>query len=326
MINKKNKEISLFIYPTYRCLDNCSFCFIKPALRKKPNELSLDEIKANLSYFEKKYQLRDIVLVGGEPFLYKDIIPLMEFLWDRYILKQKTKGFLIATSALKCSSIEFTRYLKKFFKSDSNISSCLQISLNSFSPKDRFFKQKKSAILNLAKEKISVRYILVFTRYNMEDIKKATDFLIDVFLNYYSNLNSRNFVVELRIPFNPINLVSNKKRKFVPEASVFLKSFQDVSSLFLKNHVLIGIRNIPFCYLKEYNRAVLGNIYKTNAKMLIARINKWRQLDKALVSSYNSEKWGIQKKCDPCRFREKCNGIDPIFIKKIKYPSLKPFL
>ena len=71
MINK-NKQTSLFIYPTYVCSNNCNFCFIDPKLRKRSNDLSLKDKQFVINLHEianklcRKYKIR-LLLTGVAP-------------------------------------------------------------------------------------------------------------------------------------------------------------------------------------------------------------------------------------------------------------------
>jgi len=326
-MNKKNKRVSLFIYPTYRCLGNCVFCFINPELRKKSNDLTLNEIKKNINYFKKKYLINDLALLGGEPFLYEDFIPLMNFLSDNYLFNSKVRNLIIATEALKCSSVIFTNYLANFFNFNPNSRSCFHISLNNFCKEDRFFNQRKIAILNLAKKKFPVRFILLFTKDNLEAIKNGADFLATIFSKYYLNLApySYNFIIELRLPFNPND---NKSELFVPDPDRFLETFHSISNLFFEKQIPLALRNIPLCYLEIKNLENFNEMYfiKTDVTETIIRIDKKNQLGQAKISSYSNENWSLQKECSLCFFKNKCNGVSSIYIKKFKYPLLRPFI
>ncbi|MBU1177451.1 radical SAM protein [Patescibacteria group bacterium] len=322
----KDKQISLFIYPTYVCLGNCKFCFIDPKLRISKNDLTLNEIKNNVSYFFRKYLIKDLVLVGGEPLIYKNIIPLMDFLGNNYFQNSKIKSFIIASEALRCSSDEFINYLSKFFNSDLDFYSAFQISLNNFYPEDKFFKQRKKAILNLARNKFRVRFIPVFTKTNLKAINDGIEFLTKVFSKYYLNSSFDIFAIEPRLPFLPNNTKNINNKLFVSHPDYFFKTFNNICNLFFKKNIPFTLRNIPLCYLNKKHIKNLDTIYKkTNVTRTVVRIDKHHQLNKAMINSYNDNCWSLQKECNNCYLKDKCNGIDIRYIKKFKYPKLKPF-
>ena len=325
MINK-TKQTSLFIYPTYVCSNNCNFCFIDPKLRKRSNDLSLKEIKDNIAYFEKKHLIKDLVLVGGDPLLHKEIIPLMDFLEYNYFRNSKIKSLIIASEALRCSSDKFIDYLVRYSKLNPDFYLALQISLNIFSIKDKFFKQRKKAILNLAKKKINVRFIIVFTKDNIEKINNSIEFLIKIFSKYYLESSFEIFSIEPRLPFLPKNIKDINSELFIPDSDIFLKTFNEACDLFLKNNISFTLRNIPLCYLNKNNIENLDKTYnKISVTKKVIRIDKHHQLNKSIISSYNDDYWSLQKKCDNCYLKDKCNGVDIKYIKEFKYPNLKPF-
>jgi len=173
----------------------------------------------------------------------------MDFLGDNYLFNSKAKSLMIATEALKCSSVKFTDYLVKFFNSGFGFYSCFHISLNKFYQRDKFFNQRKGAILNLASRKLPVRFILLFTKNNLEAVKNAANFLATIFSKYYSNSApySYNFIIELRLLLNPDG---NKSELFIPDPDCFSKTSHHVSDLFFEKQIPLALRNIPICYLK----------------------------------------------------------------------------
>ena len=322
------KESIVFIYPTYVCSNNCNFCFIDPKLRKRSNDLSLKEIKDNIAYFEKKHLIKDLVLVGGDPLLHKEIIPLMDFLEDNYFRNSKIKKFVLCTEGLKCSSMKFVNYLAKFFTFNNlNLGSYIHISLNNFYLEDKFFKQRKQAILNLAKKKINTRFIIVFTKDNVKKIENISKFLTIIFDKYYSKLTHRSFLIELRLPFN---LKGKKNELFVPCSDDFLKTLNESCDLFLKKNIPFTLRNIPLCYLEKNNLKILNKLNRTYKKSYVdekvIRIDKHHQLKSAGIGTYSDKKWKVQKECSICDLKKECNGINKrVYIEKFKYPNLKPF-
>ena len=267
-MNNNKKEIALFIYPTYKCPNNCSFCFID-SKSKDNSDLTLKEIKKNILFFKKKYSIRELALTGGEPLFYKNIIPLIDLLFYH----SGTRFFIIASDISRCYSSDFVNYLIKSFNSVPNIYSCFHISLNNFHSKDKFFKKKKKAIINLAKNKLNVRFIVVFAKNGINEIEKNIDFLTDIFLQYYSNHTNHNFVIELRLPFNVRDARNNEL--FTLSSDYFIKRFQFVCNLFLERQIPFTLRNIPLCYFKTRESKILKKIYKKSdvAKKII-RIDK----------------------------------------------------
>ncbi|MDR0983066.1 MAG: radical SAM protein [Culturomica sp.] len=76
----KTKNVKLktfYIHLTYRCNLNCSYCYNKSIRTTNVNEISINEWKKIIDKIAPYASL--IVLTGGECFLYKDILPLLEY-------------------------------------------------------------------------------------------------------------------------------------------------------------------------------------------------------------------------------------------------------
>ena len=65
---------------TYRCNNNCEFCFADSEYQKK--EISLDELNQLLPFLHS-FKRESIRLVGGEPTLNPDFIEIMNFLFQQ---------------------------------------------------------------------------------------------------------------------------------------------------------------------------------------------------------------------------------------------------
>jgi organic radical activating enzyme len=86
------------LYLTHKCKRGCPFCFARKVLKAADdvNEiLTLEEIEKFLDHF--KCEIRDIGLLGGEPFQYPRLIDVIELLKSRHI---HAKIFTSATDPL----------------------------------------------------------------------------------------------------------------------------------------------------------------------------------------------------------------------------------
>lgn len=102
------------LYLTHKCKRGCPFCFARKVLKAADNVnevLTLEEIETFLDHFEG--QIRDIGLLGGEPFQYPKLIKVVELLQRRHI---HIKIFTSATDPLpegledfdcKCGCLNF---------------------------------------------------------------------------------------------------------------------------------------------------------------------------------------------------------------------------
>lgn len=78
LLFKRGCQVSLFI--TYSCNFNCPYCGASLPSGKQPHgrESTIEEWKEFINKFPTK--IKEFYVSGGEPTLYKDFIPLVEFL------------------------------------------------------------------------------------------------------------------------------------------------------------------------------------------------------------------------------------------------------
>ena len=316
--NIKKEKISLFIYPTYHCLGNCLFCYLDTNAKLDRKELMLSDIKENIVLLEKKYSIDDVVVMGGEPLLWNEINSFLEFMSSDFF-KSEQAGLIISTEALQYSSPKLANYFKEIsFRRKPHFR--LQVPINHFRTDKKVIKQRKEAIINLAQRKIPVRYILFFCNDKSKSIEDTTDFLKNIYLNYYKDSKS-SFFIELRVPFNfyfPI---------FASPWKQFGESFLNVSNVIIDNNIPLLLRNIPFCYLnrKELSFFLKFNFRKRRALKYV-KINKKGLLKFPIkIEPYDTNRHGLSLECVECALKNRCNGIDPIYIKNFNYQGLKPF-
>jgi len=76
------RGLSIELFLTFRCNEDCSYCNLKLATGKiQSKESTLDQWKEFIINFPVK--LKEVRLCGGEALLYKDIIPFIHWLLDR---------------------------------------------------------------------------------------------------------------------------------------------------------------------------------------------------------------------------------------------------
>lgn len=98
---------------TEKCTLKCAKCNMFMPYFKKPENYKLDCIKKDLdSYFQIVDYVRDLNLLGGEPFLYPEFIQLIEYIGDKYI--NRIKRIEIFTNATIIPSKELLAVMKKF--------------------------------------------------------------------------------------------------------------------------------------------------------------------------------------------------------------------
>ena len=91
---------------TEKCTLKCEKCNMFMPYFKQPKDYSIDYIKRDLdSYFNVVDYVRDLNLLGGEPFLYPEFTQVLEYISEKYIDKIKrieifTNGTLIPSEKL----------------------------------------------------------------------------------------------------------------------------------------------------------------------------------------------------------------------------------
>ena len=81
LLRRLKKGNRHYIFPTLRCNLDCDYCFNKSVpVRKKYSEMKFMDWKQIIDSWEN---VQEIFLSGGEPFIYPDILPLLEYLIDK---------------------------------------------------------------------------------------------------------------------------------------------------------------------------------------------------------------------------------------------------
>jgi MoaA/NifB/PqqE/SkfB family radical SAM enzyme len=73
---RSSLPINITLFITLRCNAMCSFCNLKQILNTRVREMTLDEIKEFINHVKSRKP--SFILFGGEPFLRKDILGILE--------------------------------------------------------------------------------------------------------------------------------------------------------------------------------------------------------------------------------------------------------
>jgi len=102
-------NLYLSVVATNKCQCDCPYCI--NSLTDKSLELPLEKAKANISKAVGELGIKEAVILGGEPTLYKDLIPLIQFLKKESGLRKV--GF--TTNGIKLKDDD---YLKSLLETD----------------------------------------------------------------------------------------------------------------------------------------------------------------------------------------------------------------
>jgi MoaA/NifB/PqqE/SkfB family radical SAM enzyme len=236
------------IYPTMICNYNCSFCYYK-YMTVRPTK-SLQELKVLLKNWKEVYELEAVDITGGEPTIYSDIVPLVEFC---------SSIDLKPTIITNGSRPELIKDLKEAGIDDFLVSIHGTNKIhNRMSDNTKAHAKVLQFIEELSKFNIPYRINCVVTKWNMENLP---DFAKEIL-----TWNYRPKMLNL-ILFNPhpgtlwsdkINVEFQAKYS---EASVWIKQFIDI----VNEEIWTNVRYIPLCFMKNYEHHVtnfLQNIYE----------------------------------------------------------------
>lgn len=94
---------------TERCNLRCSYCMPEEGIQLTRSEdcLSFEELKRISSLFVKSAGIRKIRLTGGEPTIYKNLIPLLDFL-------QELRVHGLETIAMTTNGLTLKRFSKVY--------------------------------------------------------------------------------------------------------------------------------------------------------------------------------------------------------------------
>jgi MoaA/NifB/PqqE/SkfB family radical SAM enzyme len=96
----------------YNCNDDCNFCFNKELLNRTPL-MTLDETRENYEHIMKRFDIRNIIISGGEPSLHPDFWRLMVFFY--YKIDHSIRPAL-NTNGILFSNTKLTEKLAKLIR------------------------------------------------------------------------------------------------------------------------------------------------------------------------------------------------------------------
>lgn len=274
------------------CNYKCFFCYYKSKLNELTN---FDEIKKRI---DKLYQLgcREFDLSGGESSIHPDFFKILEYLNSLNVkISMLSNGYFFSKfeNLEKAKNLGLSEILFSVHSVDEVHDEIVG--------KSGAFEKILKAILNAKKLNLKIRINSTITNKNLHLIdNKFFDFIekIQPFelnflpLNYFDE-NTESYNIDYENLLKPI------------------KNFIDKSSI-----KLINVRYVPFCYMKGYEKNVVGyyqhifDIYDWNiAYYHYKESNKENLLNLAKNSRiYNYNK---SNKCLKCKYFYICDGIEP---------------
>ncbi len=178
IINRKDLDFSNFRLSapldlnynvTFRCNRKCIYCYAENEFAPKMEELSLNRLKEILDEAEK-LKVNGIIFAGGEPFLRKDFLEILEYTIQNGI------SYCISTKAHL--NKEVCKRLKEIGveKIQVSIDSIEKEEANFLTGSNDFYSEILDTVKNLANEGLKIRIKSVVTRYNIKGIPSLITF------------------------------------------------------------------------------------------------------------------------------------------------------
>lgn len=294
-MNDKGKVVFAEIKPTYRCNQFCPFCIWES--RKKIDNMSKNEIKANLSYIADVLQPSCIILSGGEP----TILPTKEFILSSISEIESVREFHLHTNATNISKIDYSLLEAVASKRSASIgihghNKEIHESITGVS---RSFDRVLKGITILHDAGYSLRAAVILCKQNFESINEITEFLL-----------SNDFdAVELRLPFLGIGIkpesIFVKYDRLESILACWMESFIENSKVLLLASGALCFGKIPLnSYINDNEFHFFDKLHQLGAHSISHSqiISVWPDVYK----DYRKI-----SKCKQCVFDIFCTGFSP---------------
>ena len=275
-----------------KCNSNCCFCADSAEVRNQPD---FDYSKLIYDLEENRKKFDSLIISGGEPTIYKNILKYINYAKD--ICKYKritltTNGFLLA----------YDSFTDKLIKNgiDSFIISFIASNKKTYDTVTKVkgsFKYATKALSNLKKRNQEVRINIVPHKLNYKDIEKTIEFLI------------KQKVDSIQISFmDPIgsSVVNNKSTLAVTYTKLmpYIKTAFKIANKLDFNKLYI--ENFPICIAKDF----------------IDNISDLKKPDEN-KDYYNACKTKPEK-CKKCSYFNVCDGIWKAYLEQFGDEEIKP--
>jgi len=223
-----SKPATVMIYVTHACNSRCKFCTLNG--KRNPNELGTEEWKKIFFSLKEWLGYYYLNLMGGEPFLRKDLFEIANFASENgAIVDITTNGFLINKKIVK--KIAASGISKIIFSLDG-----MNPETHDWLRQPGFFDKVISAIDELKNENINITLNTVINKCNMDQLEDL------VMFTHRNNLNGIRF-----IELQDIELMTQEmKRKVLPNDKKKIKAVMDNLILLKKNGypIMNSVKNL----------------------------------------------------------------------------------
>ena len=315
---------------TYKCNDECRFCFNKAHINKSP-EMSLEEIKENYYYVKEKYNIKGVIISGGEPACHTEFWGMMDFFYNE--VGEEIMPSL-NTNSVAFADKKMANKLRDFLTAAKSMRKCLSLSLSTIEGRGTDIEKKKlkgikNAILACLHSNTYVVVIVMVSKKNYSELPNILDYLIGIVNDYNKKTNnSKRIDIQLRMPYigkeylteeQHIDGVPKNFSKVKPGIVNFIKKALNSNVIYLK------LYNIPLCLINdEVPIHKLKKKYEVLPTEVRMKINFMKQKDKIKPGLFHGDAV-LLKYCVNCLYKSECNKIQKEYITRSIIPNLVPF-
>lgn len=303
-----NKFKSVYFAITNKCNLSCEFC----SMRSNPYvseemDLNIDDIKNKVIPKIKSFNPKNILITGGEPFIRKDIIELIDLIHSEI----KSSELILQSNGLLITEDIINKLSGKINQ--------IEISIENLFEDDGLYK-RMTKVFDLLKEKdISMSFSFVVDNKNKIYIKDAIDIVVKYDANFlmrlvspagealYNNVGYLSDQEVLTLYREIISYIIEKNYSETKLMSLLLThilpkkscgAYGDVLSIYPSGETFM-------CPTLCEDKFSLGNIIENSSNELITNLNEKLQdseiKDLLIVDNI--------KECEECEVKNFCTGI-----------------
>ncbi len=232
----KQKTFKLFqVHITYKCNKSCDYCYASSLKEDYAKDMSLEDFKTLLNWFEKN-NIKSFSILGGEPTMHPQIKSMLE------LVNQKKMKIRLATNGL---------FSEHFFECVGLVHSFL-INYNyesTYSKEEYGLLHKNLGFLKESGKPVALAF-------NITDDITSCDYVIEAAKKYNAE----------RVNLDLISPNSLKNNKHIPATS-FEKNKEKINKFletFEKNNIKVKVRKpLPICIFKDSIKKYKGILAST---------------------------------------------------------------
>ncbi len=307
---------------TNKCSQRCRFCFNKGQLEMArqgliPEEMSLDEIKDNYEHARKTHDFSIAILSGGEPTEHSRFWEVMDYF---YYEKGSEVSSYLNTNALMFAEKANAFRLRDVLAGAQNGGMCVSIS---DIERQKLTEREKTRLLGIGNavhaamlSGKTITAVFVITKQNLNNLEKATDFLLDVLDRYPDKWQ---FNLHVRMPYMGQFMRNVHWGCMVESFRVVRPVLERTISKMAGHGIALRFLNIPLCQLRVDESAKLVKLpedYRIRISSFQSMEKQWGRI--FLEDSLHNPE------CKGCSLRDKCNMVQRGYIEKGIIPALRP--